>query len=36
MLPIRDPPQDKRPTETESEGIETNFPGEETGKEKPG
>ena len=25
MLPIRDPSQDKRPTQTESEGLETNF-----------
>ena len=32
MLPIRDPPQDKRPTETESEGVETNFPSKQTGK----
>ena len=26
MLPKRDPPQDKRPAQTESEGLETNFP----------
>ena len=26
MLPTRDPPQDRRPTQTESEGLETNFP----------
>ena len=26
MLPTRDPPQDRRPTNTESEGLETNFP----------
>ena len=26
MLPTRDPPQDKRPTQTESEGLKTNFP----------
>ena len=26
MLPTRDPPQAKRPAETESEGLETNFP----------
>ena len=26
MLPTRDPPEDKRPTQTESEGLETNFP----------
>ena len=25
MLPTRDPPQDKRPTKTDSEGLETNF-----------
>ena len=34
MLPIRDPPQDKRPTQTESEGLETNFPGQWTGEKK--
>ena len=32
MLPTRDPPQDKRPTQTESEGLETNFPSKWTGK----
>ena len=32
MLPTRDPPQDKRPTQTESEGLETNFPSKRTGK----
>ena len=26
MLPTRDPSQDKRLTQTESEGLETNFP----------
>ena len=26
MLPTRDPSQDKRLTQTESEGVETNFP----------
>ena len=26
MLPTRDPSQDKRPTQTESEGLEKNFP----------
>ena len=26
MLPTRDPPQDRRPIQTESEGLETNFP----------
>ena len=25
MPPTRDPPQDKRPTQTEREGLETNF-----------
>ena len=25
MLPARDPSQDKRPTQTESEGLETNI-----------
>ena len=25
MLPARDPPQDKRPTQTESEGLERNL-----------
>ena len=34
MLPTRDPPQDKRPTQTESEGLETNFPSKQTGKKK--
>ena len=32
MLPTSDPPQDKRPTQTESEGLETNFPSKRTGK----
>ena len=36
MLPTRDPPQDKRPTQTESEGLETNFPSKQTGKKKAG
>ena len=36
MLPTRDPSQDKRPTQTESEGLETNFPSNWTGKKKPG
>ena len=31
MLPTRDPPQDKRPTQTESEWLETNFPNKQTG-----
>ena len=36
MLPTRHPPQDKRPTQTESEGLETNFPSKWTGKKKAG
>ena len=36
MLPTRDPSQDKRPTETESEGLETNFLSKRTGKKKQG
>ena len=32
MLPTRDPSQDKRPTQTESEGLKTNFPSKWTGK----
>ena len=34
MLPTRDPSQDKRLTQTESEGLETNFPSKRTGKKK--
>ena len=34
MPPTRDPSQDKRPTQTESEGLETNFPSKQTGKKK--
>ena len=34
MLPTRDPSQDKRPTQTESEGLETNIPSKWTGKKK--
>ena len=34
MLPTRDPPQDRRPTQTESEDLETNFPSKRTGKKK--
>ena len=30
--PIRDPPQDRRPTQTESEGLETNIPSKQTEK----
>ena len=36
MLPTRDPPQDKRPTQTESEGLETNFPSKQTVKKSQG
>ena len=32
MLLTRDPPQDKRPTQTESERLETNIPSKQTGK----
>ena len=32
MLPTRDPPQDKRPTQTEREGLETKFPSKQTEK----
>ena len=36
MLPTRDPPQDKRPIQTESEGLEKNFPNKPTGKKSRG
>ena len=36
MLPTRDPSQGKRPTQTESEGLETNFPSKQTGKKSRG
>ena len=36
MLPTRDPPQDRRPTQTESEALETNIPSKWTGKKKSG
>ena len=36
MLLIRDTPQNKRPTQIESEGLETNFPSKRTGKKKAG
>ena len=36
MLPTRDPSQDKRPTQTESEGLDTNFQSKWTGKKKAG
>ena len=36
MLPTRDPPQDRRPTQTESEGLETHFPSKWTGKKSRG
>ena len=36
MLPTRKPPQDKRPTQTESERLETNIPSKWTGKKSRG
>ena len=36
MLPKRDQSQEKRPTQTESEGLEMNFPSKRTGKKKSG
>ena len=36
MLRTRDPSQDKRLTQTESEGLQTNFPSKRTGKKKAG
>ena len=36
MLLTRYPPHDKRPTQTEIEGLETNFPSKWTGKKKAG
>ena len=36
MLPTRDPSQDKSPTQTESEGLETNIPSKRTGKKSRG
>ena len=36
MLPTRDPSQDKRLIQTESEGLETNFPSKQTGKKSRG
>ena len=35
MRPTRDPPQNKIPIQTESEGLETNVPSKWTGKTKP-
>ena len=32
MLPTRDPCQNRRTTQTESERLETNFPSKQTGK----
>ena len=32
MLPTRDPPQNKRPTQTEGEGLETIFQANRQGK----
>ena len=34
MLPTRDPPQNKRPTQAESEGLETNIPSKCIGTKK--
>ena len=34
MLPIRDPSQNKRPTQAEGEGLEKNIPSKWTGKKK--
>ena len=36
MLPTRDPPQHRRPTQTESEGLETKFPSKWKGKKSRG
>ena len=36
MLPTRDASKDKRPTQTETEGLETNFPSKRRGKKKAG
>ena len=36
MLPTRDPSQDNRLTQTESEGLETNFPSKWEGKKSRG
>ena len=32
MLPIKDPPQNKRPTKIKSEGLEKSIPSKWTGK----
>ena len=36
ILPTRDPPQNKRPAQTENEGMEKNIPSKWIGKKKPG
>ena len=36
MLPTRDPPLDRTPTQTQSEGLETNIPSKWTGKQSRG
>ena len=36
MLLTRDPPQNKRPTQTESEGLEKNIPSKWTANKKAG
>ena len=32
LLPTKNPPQARRPTQTKTEGLETNFPSKQTGK----
>ena len=36
MLPTRDPPQNKRPSQTESEGLQINIPSKQAGKKSRG
>ena len=36
MLPTRDPPENKRPAQTESKALETNIPSKWAGKKKAG
>ena len=36
MMPTRDPPQNKKPTQTESKGLETNIQSKCTGKKSQG
>ena len=35
MLPTRDPPQDRRPTQAEREELETNIPSKEKQRPEP-